>query len=169
MDWEQIYADLMPKIYNYFRYRFRDNPLAEDLTASTFEKAWRFRQNYNSELGKFESWVFGIARNLATDHLRKQGVKLVPLHDLDYLTSEESVEKIVTRQWAVATLEEALRHLSEREQELVALKYGGQLTNRAIASMTGLSESNVGTIMARAIQKLRSTLDNPLAIGDSLP
>ena len=31
----------------------------------------------------------------------------------------------------------------------------GGLTNRAIAQLTGLSESNVGTILYRVVQKLR--------------
>ncbi len=46
--------------------------------------------------------------------------------------------------------------LDEREQELLALKYGGGATNRAIAEVTGLSESNVGTILHRAVATLRA-------------
>ena len=45
--------------------------------------------------------------------------------------------------------------LSEREQELIALKYGAELDNRRIAGLTGLTESNVGTILHRAVQTLR--------------
>ena len=45
--------------------------------------------------------------------------------------------------------------LPPREQELVALKYGAEATNRAIAELTGLSESNVGTILHRVVQALR--------------
>ncbi|MBK8027516.1 MAG: sigma-70 family RNA polymerase sigma factor [Chloroflexi bacterium] len=46
-----------------------------------------------------------------------------------------------------------------RERELIALKYGAELTNRAIAEVTGLSESNVGTTLHRIIQKLRQQWD----------
>jgi len=46
-------------------------------------------------------------------------------------------------------------HLSEREQELIALKYGAELDNRQIAKLTGLTESNVGTILHRAVLTLR--------------
>ena len=45
--------------------------------------------------------------------------------------------------------------LSERERELLAMKYGAGMTNRAIATATGLTESNVGTIVHRAVQTLR--------------
>ncbi len=49
-----------------------------------------------------------------------------------------------------------LQRLPAREQELVALKYGAEATNRAIAALTGLSESNVGTILHRVVLELRS-------------
>jgi RNA polymerase sigma-70 factor (ECF subfamily) len=46
--------------------------------------------------------------------------------------------------------------LPEREREILALKYGAGATNRAIADVAGLSESNVGTIIHRTVQLLRS-------------
>jgi RNA polymerase sigma-70 factor (ECF subfamily) len=45
--------------------------------------------------------------------------------------------------------------LSDRERELIALKYGAELNNRLIARLTGLSESNVGSILHRVIGSLR--------------
>jgi RNA polymerase sigma-70 factor (ECF subfamily) len=47
-------------------------------------------------------------------------------------------------------------HLSDRAQELIALKYGAAFSNRMIARITGLSESNVGTVLQRTVEKLRS-------------
>jgi len=48
-----------------------------------------------------------------------------------------------------------LRTLSDRERDLIALKYGAEMSNRDIAGATGLTESNVGTILHRAVQALR--------------
>ena len=48
-----------------------------------------------------------------------------------------------------------LQTLSDRDRDLIALKYGAEMSNRDIASATGLSESNVGTILHRAVQALR--------------
>ena len=53
-------------------------------------------------------------------------------------------------------LSRLLAGLPERERELVALKYGSGMTNRAIAKATGLSESNVGTILHRTVGQLRA-------------
>jgi len=52
-----------------------------------------------------------------------------------------------------------LAGLPARERELLALKYGAGATNRAIARLTGLSESNVGTILHRTIESLRTAWD----------
>ena len=49
-----------------------------------------------------------------------------------------------------------LARRTDRERELLAMKYGSEFSNRDIARMTGLSESNVGTILHRAVQVLRA-------------
>ena len=43
LDWDAVYADQAPRVYNYFRFRLGRTADAEDLTARTFEKAWRSR------------------------------------------------------------------------------------------------------------------------------
>ena len=55
---------------NFFRYRLGHTADAEDLTARTFEKAWRARHRYRRDLAGFSTWLLTIARNVAIDHLR---------------------------------------------------------------------------------------------------
>jgi RNA polymerase sigma-70 factor (ECF subfamily) len=52
-----------------------------------------------------------------------------------------------------------LGQLPDRDRELVALKYGAELTNRAIAKQMKLTETNVGTLLHRAVLKLRAEWD----------
>jgi DNA-directed RNA polymerase specialized sigma24 family protein len=49
-DFEAIYQNELPRVYNFFRYRVGDDQIAEDLTAETFEKACRNRERYRSDL-----------------------------------------------------------------------------------------------------------------------
>ena len=72
VDWDVVYADQLPRVYNYFRYRVGDDALAEDLTATTFEKAWRARKRYRRDRAAFSTWLFTIARNVATDYYRRR-------------------------------------------------------------------------------------------------
>jgi DNA-directed RNA polymerase specialized sigma24 family protein len=52
-DWDAVYAEQMPRVYNFFRYRFGASAVVEDLTARTFEKAWRARRGYRRDLAGF--------------------------------------------------------------------------------------------------------------------
>src|SRR5689334_24738090 len=72
VDWDSAYAELLPRVYNYFRYRLGNDAVAEDLTSRTFEKAWTQRARYRRDLAGLSTWLFSIARNVAVDHLRAQ-------------------------------------------------------------------------------------------------
>lgn len=154
VDWAAVYREQLPRVYNFFRYRLGDDLTAEDLTATTFEKAWRGRARYRRDLGAFEAWLFGIARRVAADHLRRRPHD-VGLDDLADPPDPRSLVEMVQQQADLARLGVLLAELPPRERELIALKYGGEMTNRAIAALTGLSESNVGTILHRTVGKLR--------------
>jgi RNA polymerase sigma-70 factor (ECF subfamily) len=154
-DFETIYHVELPRVYNFFRYHFGDDQIAEDLTAETFEKAWRNRASYRKDLASFSTWLFTIARRLAADHFRKQR-PIVQLEDAEKVSDPQTLEDVAQERAEFAYLYNLLTGLAERERELVALKYGAGLTNRTIAHITGISESNVSTILHRLTQRLRA-------------
>lgn len=160
VDWESVYQAELSRIYNFFRYRVGDGRLAEDLTAETFEKAWRNRQRYRRDLAAFSTWLFTIARHVAADHFRRPNPE-VPLEAATAVSGGENVESLVQRRADFERLAAQLGQLDERERDLVALKYGAGLTNRAIARLTHLSESNVGSLLHRVVQRLRTALEEP--------
>jgi DNA-directed RNA polymerase specialized sigma24 family protein len=65
----------------------------------------------------------------------------------------------VIRNETRAELLAAVPRLEDRERDLIALKFAAGLTNRRIAEITGLSESNVGVILYRAVRRLRAELN----------
>jgi RNA polymerase sigma-70 factor, ECF subfamily len=154
MDWDAVYANLEPRIYNFFRYRIGEDLTAQDLTSVTFEKAWRGRIRFRRNLGAFSTWIFTIARNTAIDYFRQNRLE-TPLDEDHDLVDPASVEDAVQHRQEFSHLSSILERMSTRDRELIALKYGGRLTNREIAKLTHFSESNVGAILSRTIQKLR--------------
>ena len=154
-DWEQVYAEQLPRVFNFFRYRLGDSADAEDLTARTFEKAWRARHGYRRDVAGFATWLLTIARNVAIDHVRARQ-RYEPLDvsaavpSLDATPEQQALQHSEAQQLAAL-----LATLTPRRRELIAMKYGADMTNRAIARATGLSESNVGTILHRAVEELR--------------
>ena len=153
-DWDAVYTEQLPRVYNFFRYRFGHVALAEDLTSRTFEKAWAARHRYRRDLAGFATWLLSIARNVAVDHLRSQRAHL-PLEAAVDVAVKDTPHDECAHDSDIKRLAMLLEGLPAREQELVALKYGAEATNRAIAELTGLSESNVGTILHRVVQTLR--------------
>jgi len=157
VDWDAVYREEMPRVFNYFRYRGFERATAEDLTSATFEKAWRARERYRKDRAAVSTWLLAIARNAAIDHLRRSR-PAVPLAEAS-LRDEETPETRALREAQSRRLRALLAALPERERELLALKYGAGATNRAIATITGLGESNVGTILHRTVGTLRARWD----------
>jgi RNA polymerase sigma-70 factor (ECF subfamily) len=153
-DWSAVYKDQLPRIYNYFRYRFGAGADAEDLTARTFEKAWRARRRYRRDLAGFATWLLRIARHVAIDHLRAARAH-APLDAALDAHAPGGPEQEQAEHSDSSRLAALLAQLPERERELLSLKYGAGVSNREIARVTGLSESNVGTILHRTVQTLR--------------
>jgi RNA polymerase sigma-70 factor, ECF subfamily len=154
-NWDAVYADQLPRIYAYFRFRLGAGAEIEDLVSRTFEKAWRSRHRYRRDLGGFSTWLLKIARNVGIDYLRSRRAHV----DIDAavgLPIERTPEVEVERSSDLARLTRLIGGLSERERELVSLKYGADINNIIIAKLTGLSVANVATILHRAVQTLRS-------------
>jgi RNA polymerase sigma-70 factor (ECF subfamily) len=157
-DWDALYADQLPRVYNYFRYRVGDGAVAEDLTSHTFEKAWAARHRYRRDLAAFSTWLMTIARNVATDHYRRRRDH-APLEAADHVAGGDEPHQLAERREDFERLWSLLHQLPDRDRELVSLKYGADLTNRAIAKHMHLTETNVGTLLHRAVQKLRAGWD----------
>jgi len=160
-EFEHLYQVELPRIYNFFRYRVGDGPVAEDLTADTFEKAWKKRHRYRQDLASFSTWLYIIARRVAIDHYRRQR-PLTSLENARHLASEADPELGTQRQLDFERLTLLLSRLEERDRELIALRYGAGLANRTIADLTELSESNVAVILHRALKKLRVMWEEPV-------
>ena len=163
IDWDSVYTSELPRIYNFFLYKVGDKAFAQDLTATTFERAWKLRSKYRQEIAGISTWLFGIARNVLKEHLRKNRLSRQRLQDitpLEEMPAKVDIEEMYQQQQKKTHLRMILLKLTEREQDLIALKYGAGLTNREIAQVTGLSESNVGSILHRTVNNIRTQLEN---------
>lgn len=158
IDWDEIYTSELPRVYNFFLYKIGEREFAQDLTAIAFERAWKLRSRYRATIASPSTWLFGIARNVLKEHLRKIKIlnqRVESIAENNELPSTIDIEKSIQQQQNKERLQWILFELPEREQDLIALKYGAGITNREIAKITGLSESNVGTILHRTIKCLR--------------
>jgi RNA polymerase sigma-70 factor (ECF subfamily) len=155
LNWDSVYADQLPRVYAYFRYRLGSTADVEELTSRTFEKAWRARNRYRCDLAGFSTWLLKIAQNVGIDYLRARRDHL-PIDAALDIAADTAPDKDAERGSDLKRLTALIARLPARERELIALKYGAAVSNIVIARLTGLSESNVGTTLHRAVQTLRS-------------
>lgn len=154
---ERLYAGCRDDLYAYLASLLGDRGLAEDVTALAFERAFRRRRLFNARRGSERAWLFGIARNAALDELRRRrrlatlAVDPVDADSADGGTAEDHAE-VALRRTAVRS---ALAAMPARDREIIALKFHAGLSNDELARVLGVSQSNAGTLLHRAIEKLR--------------
>ena len=88
------------------------------------------------------------------------GIRQEPLSDRQVEAGALGHEPAHERVLGVSPeLESALSVLGERDREVIALRFGGDLTGPEIAELTGLSLANVQQILSRSVRRLRTELE----------
>ena len=158
LDFEALYRAARDDVYAYVAALLRDRAAAEDVTASAFERAYRKQRTFKAKRGSERAWLFGIARNAALDELRRRkrsAALTADPADVDAAPAEDAADAALRR----AALRTAVATLAPRERELIGLKFHAGLDNAELAAVLGVSVSNAGTLLHRAVQKLRKAID----------
>ncbi|HET7568443.1 MAG TPA: sigma-70 family RNA polymerase sigma factor [Gaiellaceae bacterium] len=148
---------LIRRVYAYVAYRLGHGPEAEDVVAATFERALRYRHTYSPKRGEPMAWLVGIAKHCLNDALSARAqapAELRPEDDGSASFEEASLERLALR--------EAIARLSERDQELLALRYGADMSARAIAKLMNARPNAVEVALHRAVSRLREELEPPV-------
>jgi RNA polymerase sigma factor (sigma-70 family) len=158
VDFDALYRSARDDVFAYVATLLRDRGAAEDVTAAAFERAFRRSRTYDARRGSERAWLFGIARNAALDELRKRRRSAVLASDPTAIAPEpeEELDHAARR----AAVRAALAGLPARDRELIALKFHAGLDNAELAAVLGVSVSNAGTRLHRALTKLREVLDD---------
>jgi RNA polymerase sigma-70 factor (ECF subfamily) len=145
---------LIRRVYAYVAYRIGDGPDAEDVTSETFERALRYRASYDRSKGEPLAWLIGIARRVIAGRGFQSNEVLVA--ELPDVPASGAIDDEVADALAVRA---AVASLDERDRELVALRYGADLTVRQIASLLALRPNTVDVALHRARRRLAATLE----------
>jgi len=162
-DAEALFREYHPRVYAYVRYRVADVAEAEDLTSDILERAWTHLASYDARKGAFSTWLFRIAHNTWVNHLKRRGRRDPHQVDLDegledLAADEPTPEQVVLLKEEAARLLKCLSALPARQQEILALRFAGRLTNREIARVLRMNERTVSVTILRALRKLRQRL-----------
>lgn len=172
---EHLYRKYSSRVMSYLALRTGNHALAEDLTSETFLKAFtNLRSLRYMNRRTPASWLFTIARNLATDSGRKSShfaeVDLESSLAGEFLS--DSVENVEGRVIARLELNEALRylaHLSPDQRECVKLRIFEQLSTLEIARRMKRNTDAVRALQSRAFRRMSSLRRNYVLESGAIP
>ena len=147
---------LIRRVYSYVAYRLGDGPEAEDVTSEVFERALRYRSSYDDSRGGPLPWLLGIARRCVDDAL--SGRPPTSNVETTEQASSEDLEGDAVRRLAVV---DAIERLDDRGQELIAMRYGADLSARQIGEILGMKTNAVEVALHRTLARLRADLEGP--------
>ena len=157
---EQWYAEFGTRIYRYLRYHVASADEADELTAETFLRAVRAAASFDPARGNAKAWLFRIAQNVLRDARRRErrrgSVSIEAFRDL--VSDAPSPEERLLHEEEVRRLLAAMDELSERDREVVSLRYASELEYPEIAVILGIREAAVRTRLWRALGRLREAL-----------
>ena len=161
VEFTDLYHQYFPKVFAYVYGRVQDKEISLDIVSDVFEKAFIKMRSLRSP-DSFGSWLFTIARNEVSSHWRKTKPAARAAQEAAWETELHSQprgpEETVLHKERLASLSQLVRQLPRREQEIIALKFDAELTNREIANVLSTSEVNVRVTVFRALRKLRERL-----------
>jgi RNA polymerase sigma-70 factor (ECF subfamily) len=148
-----------PRVYSYVLARTGDQDVAQDLTAEAFARAWESWGQLEHQEAR-ASWLWAIARNLVASHFRQSYRRAKGEDRLGTILEPpmDDPEEAVLASDDKRSLQEALAGLSEREQEVLRLRFEADLDSRQVGDLLGLSDVHVRVILHRALGKLRRAM-----------
>jgi RNA polymerase sigma-70 factor (ECF subfamily) len=162
-DFDTWFREHRPTVYRYVRYRLATREAAEDVTSEVFMKALRAMDRYDPSRASPRTWLLRIARNAVTDHLRslrRRSSLHVSLDRVpDLVADVPTQEERLLREERLGMVLNANRCLRPADQEILSLRYGGELNNQEIADALNISGNAVAVRVHRALARLKDAVE----------
>lgn len=159
-----IYRKHVVQVYRYLLTRTAGPEDAADLTQQTFLNAFRSMHRYQPHRDGFAPWLFRIARNAAIDGMRRKGMPTGPLDERVGRAGGPDPEAAVLASERMQELRALISQLDKGQQDILALRFAGELSVPQIAGLLGKSEAAARKQLWRAIRTLKE-----LSHEDTLP
>lgn len=154
----KLYEHYHPFLYRFILSKVSSKEAAEDLTSQTFEKALKNIHTFTWQGNSLSAWLYQIAKRLIIDYYRANARHSAVLNegiDATLVSDSSSLENQVETELSQDLLQQLIEKLPEKEKKVMYLKFYNGYTNKLISEITGLSETNIGTILYRSTAKIK--------------
>jgi RNA polymerase sigma-70 factor (ECF subfamily) len=153
-----VHERFFPQIYQYARYRVPDDQTAEDITGEVFLRLLEGVQRGKGPRKSVRGWLFGTVSNLVHDHYRSTEGR-----SMQKLTEEIPAQAPGPGRWAeeldrMRVIRAALNKLTPEQQDVLALRFGSELSVADTAKVMEKNENAVKGLQFRALRALRRRL-----------
>lgn len=155
----KLYDEYADRIFAFARARGSSVHDAEDLTATVFLKAWESIGSYDERGIPFSAWLFRIARNALVDEYRRGQRRPIPVEEPEPdETFVDGPEDVVMVEASAEQVREAVRHLTEDQAAVIALRYWWDMSLKETADALGRNENAIKALQHRATRALARLL-----------
>ena len=154
----QLYEEHFDRIYRYVALKIGDKTEAEDMTQQVFLNALQSISSFKWKGTPFSAWLFRIAHNQVVDYLRKKAKHAAAPLDETRASSDSNPQLMAERTLDIEQLLQATKKLTKAQQEVISLRFAGELSIAEVAKVMGKSEGAVKALQHSAIVALRKIL-----------
>lgn len=157
----RFYEQTVGALFAYVHFHTGDRQEAEDVVSEAFlrlvDNLDRVSRRSN---GSPKAWLFTVARNILVDKYRKAGGNYPINIDQAETVAAAALtpEQSAIRSENIAGVLQQLQSLSVRQQEVLSLRYFGDLRNREIAALLEIDERTVSSQITRGLQTIRAQM-----------
>ena len=160
-DLTEAFQEWNTSLYRYAYARVRNHQTVEDLIQEVFIKAWRSRKSFDPEKSSLKNWLYAITINTIRDYFRNQAVRPATTSiEEDEKPDELNLSDQIENQDTIKFVFKQMRQLTDREQELLLLRYREDFDIPEIAEIVGMEYSATKVAIHRAIKRLQTICNN---------
>jgi len=163
LDFVEVYQAQLGPVWRYVRSRISNREEAQDVTSEVFARAWRSWGSFDPGRGGVAPWLLRIAQRSVVDWNRRHGRAPAEPIDFDLIENAASdpgdlPETVLLAKEVLIEVNQALRELSDRERDGIALRFGAGLKMAEVGRVLGLSTAATKMMLARSLTKLAAAI-----------
>jgi RNA polymerase sigma-70 factor (ECF subfamily) len=157
----ELYRRYADAVFRYVYYRVGDREVAEDLVGDVFVRALEGLPSYQDTGSPFDAWLYRIAHARVVDYYRRQETRRTASLD-ERLAGGGGADpyRLVAHRDDVRHAWRALIHLTDSQQQVIALRFIAGYSVAEVAKLMGKTEGAVRALQHRALASLRRLLEN---------